>query len=112
MSSLHLQTISTGTGITILPLVVVMPRQTKPSPFTAVGNKGLTRAQIQQKIRDYARTFVYDSEYCINSKSRRTTECQCLRVFRDENRFERLIEKLDKYEIQNPQGRQLLFMGL
>ena len=53
----------------------VMPGQ-KPSPFTTVGNKGLSRAQIREKICDHVRNFVNEHEYCFNSKSRRSTECE------------------------------------
>ena len=82
-----------------------MPGQ-KSSSYTAVGNKGLTRAQIKEKICVHVRNFVNEHEYCFNSKSRRSAECECIRIFRnDSNCFHQLIEKLDKYESQNPQGR-------
>ena len=86
----------------------------RPSPFTAVGNKGLTREQIREKICEHVRNYVTGHEYCFNSKSRRTTECDCIQVFRDDtsNCFHQLIDKLDKFESQNPQGRQLFMHGV
>ena len=85
----------------------------KSSPFTAVGNKGLTRAQIKEKICDHVRNFVNEHEYCFNSKSRRSTKWEYIQVFcSDSNCFHQLVEKLDKYESQNPQGRQLFIHGV
>ena len=89
-----------------------MPRG-NPSPFTANGNKSLSRDEISQKIHNYAYRYIHENNNCCNSKTKRETKCQCIGIFREDERlFGLLKNKLEKYQVQNPQGRQVFLHGI
>ena len=57
------------------------------SPFTASGNKGLSRHQIRIKITEFVKKLLNDNEQCINPRNRRQTGCSCMDVFCNEDTF-------------------------
>ena len=69
--------------------------------------------EICQMIHNSAHMYIHENDNCCNPKTKRTTRCQCIRIFCDDEQCFRLLKnKLEKYQVQNPQGRQVFLHGI
>ena len=85
---------------------------TESNPYLISRNKRLSRDDIRENIRSFARSIV-DNTYCVNVVSRRGTSCQCLqRISSDDDLFEKLVGLLSTYKRMESKQRQLFVHGI
>ena len=87
-------------------------RTRRLSPFAVVKNKNLSKDDIHVKIHDHMKNLIDGHSNCINVNNKRPTSCTCITMFRDNNCFDQLLEKLEKYESKDTEGRKLFLHGV
>lgn len=87
-----------------------MPKLETPYAFS--NNKSLSRDQIRTNIEDFASKLIENKDHCRNVNNKRNTACQCITKLQNEDVFEKLINKLVKYESNDTNGRKLFLHGV
>ena len=87
-------------------------RMCRLSPFTVVKNKKLSKDDIHMKIHDHMKNLIDGHSNCMNVNNKRPTSCSSITKFRDDNCFDQLLEKLEKYESKDTEERKLFLHGV
>ena len=84
----------------------------RQSPYASSINENLPRDEIRNKIHDYVKGLIDNNSNCLNWNNGRPTSCSCIKKFREDDCFDQLLEKLDKFERKDSEGRKLFLHGV
>ena len=67
----------------------------------------MLRYKLCNKIYDYLKELINNQNNYLNCTYRRPTSCRWIATFRDDNCFDQLLEKFEKYETKHTEGQKL-----